>query len=55
MSIELITQFKALKLYGMAQCWPEMVARMSHSDLDPERLMRELEQTVARHLRVPGG
>ena len=42
MSIELITQFKALKLYGMAQCWPEMVARMSHSDLDPERLLREL-------------
>lgn len=42
MSIELITQFKALKLYGMAQCWPEMVSRMSHSDLDPERLMREL-------------
>lgn len=42
MSNELIAQFKALKLYGMAQCWPEMVAKMVHSDMDPERVMREL-------------
>lgn len=42
MSTELMTQFKALKLYGMAQCWPEMVAKMHHSDLAPERLMAEL-------------
>lgn len=42
MSIELIAQLKVLKLYGMAQCWPELLAKLHHSDIDPERLMTEL-------------
>ena len=42
MSIELIARLKALKLHGMAQCWPELMARARHSDIDPEHLMTEL-------------
>ena len=42
MSIELIGRLKALKLHGMAQCWPELLARARHSDLDPEHWMGEL-------------
>jgi len=42
MSIELIGRLKALKLHGMAQCWPELVAKAHHSDLPPEQWMGEL-------------
>ena len=42
MSVELVAKLKALKLHGMAQCWPEMVAKARHSDIDPEQLMNEL-------------
>ncbi len=42
MSIEVVSQLKDLKLYGMAQCWPELVAKARHSDVDPERLLFEL-------------
>jgi hypothetical protein len=42
MSIELIGRLKALKLHGMAQCWPELAVKARHSDMDPEQLMGEL-------------
>ena len=53
MSIEMIARLKALKLYGMAQCWPEMAAKMNHTDLDPERLMSELiaAETAEREVK----
>lgn len=53
MSIELMTRLKALKLYGMAQCWPELVAKARHSEFDPEHLMSELlaAETAEREVR----
>ena len=42
MSTELITRLKDLKLYGMAQCWPELSAKVRHGEFDAERLMAEL-------------
>ncbi|AUM00598.1 ATP-binding protein [Rhodocyclaceae bacterium] len=53
MSIELIGRLKALKLHGMAQCWPELVAKARHSDLDPELWMSELlaAETAERQVR----
>ena len=53
MSIELIGRLKALKLHGMAQCWPELVAKARHSDLDPEQWMSELlaAETAEREVR----
>ncbi len=38
MSVELMARLKALKLHGMAQCWPELMAKARHSDLPPESL-----------------
>ncbi len=53
MSIELIGRLKALKLHGMAQCWPELVAKARHSNLDPEQWMSELlaAETAEREVR----
>ncbi len=53
MSIELIARLKTLKLYGMAQCWPELVAKARHSEFDPESLMSELlaAETAEREVR----
>ena len=42
MSVELVARLKALKLHGMAQTWPELLARARHSALEPETLLREL-------------
>ena len=42
MSNDLVAKLKTLKLHGMAQSWPELMARARHSELDPERLMLEL-------------
>ncbi|MBK6511991.1 MAG: ATP-binding protein [Haliea sp.] len=43
MSIELIGRLRApSNCNGMAQCWPELLARARHSDLDPEHWMGEL-------------
>jgi DNA replication protein DnaC len=42
MSIETITKLKALKLHGMAQSWPELLAQARHSEFDPERFMGQL-------------
>lgn len=53
MSIELIGRLKALKLNGMAQCWPELVAKARHSDMPPEHWMGELlaAETAEREVR----
>ncbi len=53
MSNELIGRLKALKLHGMAQCWPELVGRARHSDLDPEQWLGELlaAETAEREVR----
>lgn len=53
MSIELITRLKDLKLYGMAQCWPEQLAKTRHGEFDAERLMAELisAEAAERDLR----
>ncbi len=53
MSIELITRLKALKLHGMAQCWPELVVKARHSELEPEQWMSELlaAETAEREVR----
>lgn len=42
MTIETVTRLKALKLHGMAQSWPELIARARHADFDPERFMADL-------------
>lgn len=42
MSLELIARLKSLKLFGMAQSWPELVAKARLVDFDPERFMAEL-------------
>jgi DNA replication protein DnaC len=53
MSIELIGRLKALKLHGMAQCWPELLAKARHSDMPPEQWMGELlaAETAEREVR----
>ena len=42
MSVELLAKLKALKLHGMAQSWPELMARARHSNIEPEQWMAEL-------------
>lgn len=42
MSIELVSQLKALKLHGMAQTWPELMGRARLHRLDPEQVLHEL-------------
>jgi hypothetical protein len=42
MSIETAAQLKALKLHGMAQTWPELLAQARHNEFDPEDFMRQL-------------
>jgi DNA replication protein DnaC len=53
MSIELIGQLKALKLHGMAQSWPELMARARHHSLDAEQVMQELlaAETAEREVK----
>jgi DNA replication protein DnaC len=53
MSVELMARLKALKLHGMAQCWPELIAKARHSDLPPETWMSELlaAETAEREVR----
>ena len=53
MSVELVARLKALKLHGMAQTWPELLARARHSALEPETLLRELlaAETAEREVR----
>lgn len=42
MSNEMVLRLKTLRLQGMAQAWPEVVAKTRHSEFDPERFMQEL-------------
>ena len=42
MSVDTVARLKALKLHGMAQSWPELMARSRHAEFDPERFMAEL-------------
>jgi DNA replication protein DnaC len=42
MSIEIVAKLKALKLYGMAQSWPELVAQSRHTAFEPEPFMTQL-------------
>ena len=49
MSIELIGRLKALKLHGMAQCWPELWVRRPGDALRARGL---IEQVL--HPDVPG-
>ncbi|OYU95348.1 MAG: ATP-binding protein, partial [Burkholderiales bacterium PBB5] len=42
MSTEIVTRLKALKLYGMASNWPELVAHCRHAALEPEQLIEQL-------------
>ncbi len=52
MSIELVTRLKALKLHGMAQTWPELMARARHHGLDAEQLLHELLSAEAAEREV---
>ena len=53
MSVELISKLKSLKLHGMAQTWPELMAKARHSDFEPEQLLAELlaAETAEREVR----
>ena len=53
MSAELIARLKALKLHGMAQSWPELMARGRHSEFDPEQFVTELlaSESAEREVR----
>lgn len=42
MTIETMERLKALKLHGMAQAWPELIAQARHADVDPDRFMADL-------------
>lgn len=42
MSVEIITELKALKLNGMASCYPELLAKSRHSEFTPETFMKQL-------------
>jgi len=53
MSNEIIDQLKTLKLYGMAQSWPELIAQTRLADFDPDRFMMQLlkSETAQREVR----
>jgi DNA replication protein DnaC len=42
MTQEIISRLKTLKLYGMAENWPELIARCRHAALEPEQLMKQM-------------
>jgi DNA replication protein DnaC len=53
MSVELVAKLKALKLHGMAQTWPELMAKARHADFAPDQLLGELlaAETAEREVR----
>jgi len=53
MSNETAALLKSLKLHGMAQAWPELVAQARHSDFEPEKFMQMLlkAETAERQVR----
>lgn len=42
MSVEMVAQFKQLKLNGMAAIYPELLAKSRHQAFEPEQFVREL-------------
>jgi DNA replication protein DnaC len=42
MSIDIVARLKSLKLHGMAQSWPELVAQARHAEFEPEQFMTHL-------------
>jgi len=42
MSIDTVSKLKSLKLHGMAQSWPELVAQAQHAGFEPEQFMAQL-------------
>ena len=48
MSIDLLTQLKDLRLYGMSDAWAEIKAEapQRQKELSPERLLRQLNLIV---------
>lgn len=42
MTVETVARLKALKLFGMAQSWSELVAQARHTHFEPERFMVDL-------------
>jgi DNA replication protein DnaC len=53
MSNDIQQRLKALKLYGMAHSWPELVAHSRHHAFDPERFLSELiaAETAEREVK----
>ena len=53
MSVEIIADLKALKLNGMASCYPELVAKSRHSEFEPDGFMKQLieAETAERTVR----
>lgn len=52
MSNDIQQRLKALKLYGMAHSWPELVAHSRHHAFDPERFLSELIAAEAAEREV---
>jgi len=42
MSNEIVARLKTLRLWGMAQTWPELLAQARHTNFEPERFMDQL-------------
>ena len=42
MTNDTVAKLKSLRLHGMAQTWPELMAQSRNSPVDPERLMDDL-------------
>ena len=53
MSHEIVAQLKALKLHGMAQTWPELVAQARMTEFDPAHFIAQLlkSETAEREVR----
>ena len=52
MSNDIVARLNALKLYGMAHSWPELVAKTRHAELQPEQLLGELITAEAAEREV---
>lgn len=54
MSPEIVDQLKTLKLYGMAQTWPELMTQTRSTVLAPEQIMLQLlrSETAEREVRT---
>lgn len=53
MSVEIVTELKALKLNGMASCYPELLAQSRHTEFAPDGFMKQLidAETAERTVR----